>query len=142
MADAESSGLLIDSSVWLEYFFDQSRADEVSRFLSQGPVQQFAVSEFTIGSLGVILRENNQVADFKIFVRRALVDGGIRRVVLSASELLQTAEAMSEFGLDFDDGYQYVAATSHGLKLVSFDDDFDNTDLGRLTPQDVLDQRA
>ena len=41
-------------------------------------------------------------------------------------------------GLDFDDAYQYVAAETHNLTLVSFDADFDRTERGRKTPADVL----
>jgi predicted nucleic acid-binding protein len=50
--------------------------------------------------------------------------------------------AIDEFGLDFDDAYQYVAAKTRDWELVSFDDDFDDTDLDHLTPQDVLDERV
>jgi predicted nucleic acid-binding protein len=45
---------------------------------------------------------------------------------------------MYQFRLDFDDAYQYVAAEKYGLTLVSFDADFDQTKLGRKTPDDVL----
>jgi predicted nucleic acid-binding protein len=48
---------------------------------------------------------------------------------------------VDEFRLDFDEAYQYVAAMSRGLKLVSVDDDFDDTDRDRQTPRDVLDER-
>lgn len=47
---------------------------------------------------------------------------------------------MDRFNLDFDDAYQYVSATSEDLNLVSLDDDFDDTDLDRWTPLDVIDQ--
>ena len=40
--------------------------------------------------------------------------------------------------LDFDDGLQYLVAKKYGGSLVSFDDDFDRTDISRLTPREVL----
>ncbi len=40
--------------------------------------------------------------------------------------------------IDFDDAYQYSAANRHGLKIVSFDADFDRTTEGRLFPANVL----
>ncbi|MFA6372325.1 MAG: hypothetical protein WCW68_06850 [Methanothrix sp.] len=46
---------------------------------------------------------------------------------------------MKSFHLDFDDAYQYVAAERNDLVLVSFDADFDKTDMGRKTPADILD---
>lgn len=138
MADEGSNGLLIDSSIWLEYFFEQSRADAVERLLSDGPVHRFVVSEFTVGSLGVILEKNDRNENFSIFVRRALIEHSVQRVILSPSELLKVQEAIDEHNFDFDDAYQYVAAESRNLTLVSFDDDFDDTDLERLTPLAVL----
>lgn len=40
--------------------------------------------------------------------------------------------------LDFDDAYQYVIAKRDHLTLVSFDADFDRSDLERKTPAQVL----
>ncbi|MGA3324644.1 MAG: hypothetical protein ABSF45_09225 [Terriglobia bacterium] len=40
--------------------------------------------------------------------------------------------------LFFDDAYQYSAAQRHGLRIVSFDADFDRTTEGRLLPTDAL----
>jgi predicted nucleic acid-binding protein len=51
-------------------------------------------------------------------------------------------EVSSQFNLDFDDAYQYVAAELRGLVIVSFDGDFDRTLLGRKTPAQVLGMNA
>jgi uncharacterized protein len=45
---------------------------------------------------------------------------------------------MNQFGLDFDDAYQYVAAERDNVVVVSFDTHFDQTDRGRQTPAQVL----
>jgi uncharacterized protein len=45
---------------------------------------------------------------------------------------------MTKEHLDFDDAFQYLNAERHGLKIVSFDTDFDRTYLGRMTPEQVL----
>ena len=37
-----------------------------------------------------------------------------------------------------NDACQYSVAKRHGLKIVSFDTDFDRTTEGRLVPTDVL----
>ena len=44
----------------------------------------------------------------------------------------------AEQPLDFDDAYQYLAATTHGYTRVSFDSDFDKTAIGRKTPSQAL----
>jgi len=46
--------------------------------------------------------------------------------------------AMKTQRLDFDDAYQYVVAKHGNVNFVSFDTDFDHTDLPRQTPAQVL----
>ena len=43
-------------------------------------------------------------------------------------------EIETKYGLDFDDGYQYVAAQVSNLEIVSFDGDFDRTGSFRFPP--------
>jgi len=49
-----------------------------------------------------------------------------------------TKKADAQFQLDFDDALHYATAQKHTLTLVSFDHDFDRTDLARKTPVDIL----
>ncbi|MBC7343880.1 MAG: PIN domain-containing protein [Clostridia bacterium] len=46
--------------------------------------------------------------------------------------------AAQQFGLDFDDAYQYAVAAHYKLTIVSFDSDFDRTERGRKTPRELL----
>ena len=48
-----------------------------------------------------------------------------------------TKKADAQFQLDFDDALHYATAQKHNLTLVSFDHDFDRTDLVRRTPCDI-----
>ncbi len=43
-----------------------------------------------------------------------------------------------QFNLDFDDAYQYTLARKYGLRIVSYDSDFDATDIGRITPLQAM----
>ncbi len=45
---------------------------------------------------------------------------------------------MEQFGLDFDDAYQYTVAEREDISIVSFDKHFDRTDRGRITPEQLL----
>ncbi|MDI6810798.1 MAG: PIN domain-containing protein [archaeon] len=47
-------------------------------------------------------------------------------------------EIANRFHLDFDDAYQYTVAEKHDLQIVSFDTDFDRTERGRKTPDEVV----
>lgn len=60
----------------------------------------------------------------------------MRTVPLSSMQRL--VSIMNSFNLDFDDAYQYVIAELAQAAIVSFDKDFDRTDLGRLTPTEIL----
>jgi len=140
MENQEGARLLIDTSIWLEYLFNQKRAEEATRMLSTVSASRFSVTEHSLGSIGVILEASGQLPDYFQFVRETLHESEVERVVLASRELLDLEEPMNEYNLDFDDAYQYVAATSRELDLVSFDTDFDRTDIERLEPADVLDR--
>jgi uncharacterized protein len=49
-----------------------------------------------------------------------------------------TKKADAAFQLDFDDALHYATAKKHNFTLVSFDQDFDRTDLMRTTPAEIL----
>jgi hypothetical protein len=59
-------------------------------------------------------------------------------VSLSYEDMGNVIEVSARFNLDFDDAYQCVVAEKYNLKIISFDSDFDRTELGRKTPREVL----
>jgi predicted nucleic acid-binding protein len=65
------------------------------------------------------------------------VQGGVTLVALRPDAMYRLVEVMDQFGLDFDDAYQYAAAEANGAQLVSFDTDFDGTDR-RRTPGEII----
>ena len=136
--EATSTRFLIDTSIWLEFLLDQERAEEAEAMFKAVPLARFALTEFSLYSIGLGLTRQGE--DFLVFLRRNFLDRSLRRIRLRGGELLRLPEAMDEFRLDFDDAYQYVAATSRELDLVSFDTDFDRTDIERLEPADMLDR--
>jgi predicted nucleic acid-binding protein len=76
-----------------------------------------------------------------IFLRTVedlLFTGGMTLLRLTPVDMADIARCCKQFGLDFDDAYQYVTAEKHRLIIVSFDSDFDRTDKGRKTPQAAL----
>ncbi len=70
-------------------------------------------------------------------VKDLLFTGGMTLLRLIPSDLADVARRAKQFGLDFDDAYQYVAADKHNLVIVSFDADFDRTERGRKQPHQV-----
>lgn len=130
--------LQVDANVWLELLLQQERAEEVQGFLDVVPLDELAITEFSICAIGLLLTRAKRDDLFMRFVSDLLLDTGITRIALDGMGLKDTVVARKRFGLDFDDAYQYVAAEKHDLTLVSFDADFDRTDRVRKTPADVL----
>lgn len=128
---------LIDTSIWLELLLEQDRADDSADLLQRVPMGRVRLTEFTFYSIGLKLTRQGRPGHFRAFVERNFVERSLRRVRLTGDEMLHVPDVMEEFDLDFDDGYQYVAATLRELRLVSFDTDFDRTDLERLEPQEI-----
>jgi len=62
---------------------------------------------------------------------------GIKMVALLPKDMGDVINAARKFGLDFDDAYQYVTAEQYGLTIISFDSDFDRTEIGRKTPDQI-----
>jgi uncharacterized protein len=129
---------LVDSNVWLERLLEQERFDEVHQFLATTETSRLFTSAFSFHSIGVILTRLNKSEIFLNFVQDALLDGAVFLVHLEPKGMHGIVSVMQQFRLDFDDAYQYAAAEKHTLTLVSFDADFDRTDRGRKTPQEVL----
>ncbi len=75
---------------------------------------------------------------FVRFLEDMVLHGGVEIISLASEDLGEVTTAATRFGLDFDDASQYVAAKARGLTVVSFDADFDKTDLRRATPMDTL----
>jgi hypothetical protein len=74
------------------------------------------------------------------FIDDVVVPGDIQVLAIPPDLTLQVLEAIDKFDLDFDYGYQYVIAQQNELTIVTFDRDFDKTDLGRRTPAEILAQ--
>ncbi|HPU78290.1 MAG TPA: PIN domain-containing protein [Thermosynergistes sp.] len=71
-------------------------------------------------------------------MRDMIINAGVQPIALSADELENVISAALRFNLDFDDAYQYAVAQRYRLRIISFDADFDRTERGRRTPQEVL----
>ena len=129
---------LVDTNIWLERLLEQDRSEEVRQLLDRVPTDQLLITDFSFHSIGVIFHRLKRRADFLTFVQDVLIDGAVVVVALQPLHMFRVVEMMNTQRLDFDDAYQYVAAAQYGAELVSFDDDFDGTPLGRITPAQIL----
>jgi|SRR6266540_795655 len=129
---------LIDTNIWLELLLQQDKAGEVSSFFQVVDASSLAITDFTLYSIGIILTRLKKYDAFDDFVADTLEENSVNRICLDPSALRKISVIQKQFSLDFDDAYQYVAATENELVLVSFDADFDKTTLGRKTPAELI----
>lgn len=128
---------LVDTNIWLELLLDQTRAREVAQFLDQVPSDRLLISDFSFHSIGIVLIRLGQEKAFLRFVKDAFIDGAVAVVSVKPQDMEELVEVITEFGLDFDDAYQYLVARLANAVIVSFDSDFDKTETGKKTPGEV-----
>ncbi len=129
--------LLIDTNIPLEIILNQERAPEARELLSRGQVHNFFLSDFSLHSIGIFLFQRKQRSGFRFFLKDMFARIGMQVKGLGVEDLDSVIKASEHFHLDFDDAYQYALAEKFNLTLVSFDADFDRTDRGRKTPDQI-----
>ncbi len=128
---------LVDTSVWLEVLLDQERAGEARSFLAAGQRRGLAITDFSLHSVGVVLGRLRKLDAYRDFIADAVERTETAIISLGTDDLKELSPLQDRLRLDFDDAYQYLAAQKHGLTLVSFDADFDRTEVGRKTPNEA-----
>ena len=129
---------LLDTNCWMEVIRGRPNAADVQALLADVPDIRLALSDFSLHSVGVVMRRKGIVGQFSTFIADVDIGVAVDVVTLGTDDMRRVADACVAHGLDFDDAYQYVAAELHGLKLVSLDAGFDRTPNGRLTPAAAL----
>ena len=130
---------LVDTNVWLELLLGQEKLDECKEFFQNVDTNLIAISEFSFYSIGIILCRLNKDELFEDFLDD-IENSLISKIKLENKDVKYLLQIRKKYNLDFDDAYQYVVAEKYNLTIVSFDSDFDRTELGRKTPREVLEQ--
>lgn len=128
---------LIDTNILLEVLLQQARAQEVKQFLNLTPHSELAFSDFSMHSIGVRLYRLKLHAVYEQLLNDLFLRGGARWISLPLSDAPLARDASLQYGLDFDDAYQYALAELYNLTIVSFDADFDRTPRGRKEPREL-----
>lgn len=129
---------MLDTNIWLEVLLEQEKENQVHKFLSQTDSSYLNITDFTIFSIGIILSKLEEFEILDKFYRDVVYHSGVNIIRLTPPEVLKIIEIQEKYGLDFDDSYQYVSAKENNLQFVSFDGDFDDTNLKRLIPNDII----
>ena len=130
--------LLADTNIFIEVLLNQASAADARIFLENRKGHELHISDFALHSIGLLLFRHKQYQVFGQFLQDVIGRAGISIVSLDAMEMDAIVNVAAKFNLDFDDAYQYCSAQKHGLRIVSFDADFDRTPEGRLLPSVAL----
>lgn len=128
---------LLDTNIWLERLLDQEKSGDVKQFLDVIPSEDLFISDFSYHSIGVILCKINKKEVLIKFTTDVFKNGNVTLLNFDPDDMSNVVKVIEEFNLDFDDAYQYVTAEKNHLTLVSFDGDFDSTERGRKTPEEI-----
>lgn len=129
---------LLDTNIWLERLLNQAKAQDVKRLLDEVDSSELAMSDFSLHSVCVILGRSNKLGLLDSFITDLFINGRVAILNLTAAEIQQVTNAMQTQRLDFDDAYQYVLCKRDKLVFVSFDADFDASNLRRFTPAQIV----
>lgn len=129
---------LIDTNIWLELLLEQEKQDEVRTFFEKVPVDNIALTDFSVYSIGIILTRLHKDDIFKKFIRDVFSDSRVPLLSVSNADYDELIDNRLSYDLDFDDAYQFTVCQKYNLSLVSFDTDFDTIPDGRRTPEALL----
>ena len=129
---------LVDTNIWLEVLLEQDKKHDAHGFLTDTDPSYLNITDFTIYSIGIILSKLGELELLEKFYEDIIYESDVNIINLANTDMFKIINFEKKYGLDFDDSYQYVSAKEYDLKIVSFDSDFDNTDIGRITPTDAL----
>ena len=142
--DQEQLELLIDANVILEFLLARQRQEEslaLIKLVSDGTVDAWVMS-YAVHSIEYMLYREGNLASLRDFLELLRASMGLTVYDSNPAEDLAaldfTKKVDAHFQLDFDDALHYATAKKHNFTLVSFDQDFDRTDLLRKTPADIL----
>ena len=131
---------LVDTNIFLEILLEQERVEECEALfekLQKGELTA-VVSSFTLHSIEVIMERSGQHDILLEFLEDVDLAKGLRRFDTTTLDELEALQLGKTATLDFDDAIQYFICKTHNLKIISFDRHFDNKDIIRIEPKDVL----
>lgn len=127
---------MIDANVFLEVLYKRERWEEAKEFLvgvKEGAVRAF-VPHFILHGVSALLGKPELVAKF---LAEVSTWRGLSIVETTVQEEIAACQLAAEAGLDFDDGLVYYVARQLRVPVVSYDRDFDRTDVGRVEPAEA-----
>ncbi len=89
---------LVDTHIWLELLLNQQPAQEVRQLFEEREGSDFAITEFSLYSIGIVLTRLSKDEAFARFIADALEQAGTRLVRLSSAEMKDVLNARRRLG--------------------------------------------
>jgi predicted nucleic acid-binding protein len=124
---------LLDTNIFLEILLAQPKAQAAQRFINSQQQGSLALFNYSLDGIGLKLYWAKKIDVLEQFGRE-LKDAEITILTIEPQDLGALVKNIKKWNLDFDDAYQYTLAQKYSLELVSFDKDFDKTDIVRIEP--------
>ena len=132
---------LIDTNIFLEILLEQKKADTCRRLLDKFYEENkpVIVSLFTVHSVLINLIDRRKFEQAEQFITKIKKSEHILVYRDSIEDHFEIISVCNETKLDFDDGMQYYITKKAGcLAIISYDSDFDDLDIKRITPEELL----
>jgi predicted nucleic acid-binding protein len=130
---------LIDTNIFIEVIRDQENSEESKELLkkiSRGEINA-TLSEFTLHAVEGHTTEKPEV--IRKFLKTIDNSLGLEISSTGIQEEKEAAAFSKQSDLDFDDALQHHTAVKEDIeRIISFDKDFDSTDLKRMEPGELL----
>lgn len=130
---------LIDTNIFLEILLGREKKEECEHFLEEvesGNIQAITTT-FALHTIAIILEKLKTLEEYKKFLKILSNFEGLMAYSTTPEDEIEICNIARKFNLKFDDALHYWVAKSFDLTLVSFDKDFDKTDLKRVEPKDI-----
>jgi len=92
------------------------------------------VTSFSLHSIAIILEKLKGIEAYKNFLEAIINFEGLMIYSTTPQDEIEICQISKKFNISFDDAIHYYVAKTFDLKLVSFDSDFDKTDIKRILP--------
>lgn len=112
---------LIDTNIFLEIILGQEMEEKCKIFLKDNSGALF-ISDFSVHSIGVVLFRYNMEEGFQKFLEE--IYPYLNVLTLGDNGYQKLKNLKDQFGLDFDDAYQFSVAKEFGLRIITMDKDF------------------
>jgi len=132
--------LLIDTNILSSVLLRQNNFEVSRQFLKTAETLgiEVLITDFSIYSTCILLQSRGKNILFEQFIKYLGNSPNVKIYRFIPSEIQQIYYGPQQ--LDFDDKVHYFLGKKENIIFVSYDHDFDKTDLKRLTPAQLLEE--